>query len=511
MSQPTVNSRPATWSGTSAPILYKFTSTNYANAGYRMEVEIWDNVAAAKIADAKYYANGSGAVTVDVSAFLRSNMSLDLEADLTSGTVYQDVNWINYYIKYQEVWTASSETQVNDSANPRWAIYGGVQLGNANDFSDYVDPTFNFLTLPDECTAIVNYNFLFGFIVNGANQFLRVKRYANGSLLNTTDSSDFSGVGAWIGRIKETSTADRIDVSIWGPDSTELLLNGDFALGSTYWSNVGTGVSWSTGFGGPASASLDSTTNTTTKNYVQSFTAQSVGDFRFKIKCYTDVLAEHFNLKVSTYTGNTLVEDVLDFDCTWVMADQDANEQDTGIITVSGGFDRIYIKATITTVGLCGANFSLVSVTDEGTDAQLSETKTINILEDCNNIVMLAWRNSLGGWESYPFTYNQEYTWDYGNGKKAKRLTLFAENLTLTQWEAINGLNTTGQQYRNNITEMTTSLNRTSSKVGQSVYVLNSDGSKTGVVVINQTNVTQTKQQQHSAVVTIEYPETFLQ
>jgi hypothetical protein len=92
--QPTVTASPATWAGTSGPILYKFTSTNYSNAGYRMEVEIWDNVLAVKIADTKYYANVSGALTIDISAFLRSNMSLDNNADLTSGTVYSDISII---------------------------------------------------------------------------------------------------------------------------------------------------------------------------------------------------------------------------------------------------------------------------------------------------------------------------------------------------------------------------------------------------------------------------------
>lgn len=129
MAQPTVTSRPATWSGTSGPILYKFTSTNYANAGYYMAVEVWNSTTAAKIADAKYYSNSSGAVVVDVATFLKSAMTLDNEADLTTGTVYTDGNWVKYYIKYREYWTASSESQVNDSGNIRYAIYGGCKLG----------------------------------------------------------------------------------------------------------------------------------------------------------------------------------------------------------------------------------------------------------------------------------------------------------------------------------------------------------------------------------------------
>ena len=144
------------------------------------------------------------------------------------------------------------------------------------------------------------------------------------------------------------------------------------------------------------------------------------------------------------------------------------------------------------------------------TETVISEEKTINILEECSNVVMLSWRNSTGGWECFPFTYNQEYTWHYSD-RKAKRLTLYADNLTLSQWEAIQGLNTLGELYKTPITELTTSLDRTSATIGQSVYVLNSDGTKTGVNVIGQPNTTFTKRKTHSATVIIEYPELFLQ
>jgi hypothetical protein len=123
---------------------------------------------------------------------------------------------------------------------------------------------------------------------------------------------------------------------------------------------------------------------------------------------------------------------------------------------------------------------------------------------------MLQWRNSLGGDECYPFQINQEYTFQYGD-RKAKRLTLFAEGLSIAQWEAIQGLNTNGELYKTPITEMLTTTNRTMKTVGQSVNIYNSDGTKTGVNVISQANTTNTKQKTHSAVVTIEYPELYLQ
>jgi len=358
MAQPTVNSRPATWAGTSGPILYKLTSTNYANAGYRLEVEIWDNVAAAKVADAVYYPNSAGLLSCDVSTFLKT--TLDNNSDLTASDVaYKDGNWINYYIKYQEVWAAGSETQVNDSGNTRYAIYGGLQIGNANNLTAYHTVTHRFLTLMNEWRLVTGYPFTFSWIL-GSN--LRVRRYKDGSLINTTDTdlTTFTNPGVFRGKHKETGDANSLEVVI------------------------------------------------------------------------TD-----------------------------------------------GSGDR-------------------------------SVTMTAKIIEACNNTIVLQWKNTLGGDECFPFQINQEYTWNY-SGKKAKRLTLYADNLTLNQWEVLQGLNTIGEIYKNNITEMTTSQNRTSSKIGQSVYVLNSDGSKIGVVVINEINSTSTKQIKHSAFVTIEYPEQFLQ
>ena len=359
MAQPTVTARPADWAGTSGPILYKLTSTNYANAGYRLEVEIWNNVSASKIADAVYYPDSTGNLACDISSFLKTSLAND--SDLTtSDVVYSDGNWINYYIKYRELWAAGSETQVNDSANDFFAVYGGLQIGSTNNLADYVTAgtSKKFLTLMNWWRAVKNYPFTFSFI-NGER--LTVVRKQAGSTLTTTNTT-LTGTEVRRGKHKETGDADTLEIRL-------------------------------------RNAALS---------------------------------------------------------------------------------------------------------------ADESVTMVCDIIEECNNTIVLQWKNSLGGDECFPFQINQEYTWNY-SGKKAKRLTLYADNLTLNQWEVIQGLNTLGEIYRINITEMTTSLNRTSDKVGQSVNILNSDGTKTGVIVISQANTTQTKQVKHSAIVTIEYPELFLQ
>ena len=655
MSQPTVNSRPATWAGTSGPILYKFTSTNYSNAGYRMEVEIWDATAAAKIADAKYYANGSGAVTVDVSAFLRSNMSLDLEADLTSGTVYEDVNWIKYYIKYQEVWTASSESQVNDSGNPRWAIYGGLQIGSTNDFTDYVDTTYNFLTQQKEGSAISNLNFLLSFFTPESVGFLRSKKYLN-SVIQTTEDTFFNKTTDSIlfARFNEDiSSYDELRASILSKTldtswTSRTVISGawtDITYGNGLFVAVGTnlvqtspdgitwtsrtpadsvqwrgvtygnglyvavanngttaqqvmtstdGINWTSrtsavanqwesvtygnglyvavsfnGTGDRIMTSPDGITWTTRVNPVDfAFYDVTYGNGLFvavanggalsglvqtssdgitwtarngsEVAAWTSVTyGNNLFVAVSNNAATNRVMTSPD-GITWTGRSASAASAWFSVIYGNGIFVAVstgtsnngmwsYDGITWTTKSLGAIAYDCVSfdtvnnrfmaLSTSGTvghsldltETELSEVKTINIIEDCQNIVMLAWRNSLGGWECHPFTYNQEYTFDYGNGKKAKRLTLYANHLTLNQWEAIQGLNTIGEQYKTPITEMTTSLNRTSAQIGQSVYVLNSDGTKTGVVVIPQANTTFTKQKKHQATVTIEYPEIFLQ
>lgn len=496
MAQPTVNSRPATWAGTSGPILYKFTSTNYGNAGYYMAVEVWNSTTAAKIADAKYYANSSGSVTVDVSSFLKSAMTLDNSADLTSGTVYTDGNWVKYYIKYREYWTAGSESQVDDVANLRYAVYGGLQLGVGN---EYVVPQISlaggFLKLADTGKGIKGFPFLISHIAYDIANAIKKEYYTNGvsqgTEIRTTDEDSVVLTKV------QNSLYDRVDLTV--------VKAGDPILSPSAWSDTG------------ANAWISRTTTAFTiqsnSGGVRNYAAESAleapngATISFNIVVVrSGSWASNPSYVVSLLNAGATVSGSHSFQTTG-SGTYTVNITATDVIT-----DIRFQVQTPTIPG--GSNYETITWPIGQAfkvDNALTNPFRVDIIEECQNTINLAWRNSLGGWECFPFTYNQEYTWDYGGGKKAKRLTLYADNLTLSQWEVIQGLNTSGQQYRNNIVEMTTSLNRTSSKVGQSVYVLNSDGSKTGVVVVNQINSTNTKQQRHSASVTIEYPELFLQ
>lgn len=147
--------------------------------------------------------------------------------------------------------------------------------------------------------------------------------------------------------------------------------------------------------------------------------------------------------------------------------------------------------------------------TNDSPDRQISETLTIELRDACENPILLMARNSLGGVLEWMFDNSQEYTFDYGDGRKAKRLVLFAEVLSINQWESLQDFITLGEVYKDNIVEFDSSVIKTSTRVDQQVYVVNSDGTKIGVIVIPTKNKTETRQSKHNFELEIEYPELF--
>jgi hypothetical protein len=173
--------------------------------------------------------------------------------------------------------------------------------------------------------------------------------------------------------------------------------------------------------------------------------------------------------------------------------------------------------------------------TSTGTYYVLAQMLDAYLYDPCKNPVMLIARNSLGGVLQWLFEISQEYTFDYQNGRKAKRLILFADNLTINEWEALQDFVTLGDIYQETIYDVnpmgpTAAIQesaypeaglfpyqsgavepaetvRTSARVGQQVYILHEDGTKTGVIVVPTKNKTTTKRERHSLTLEIEYPE----
>lgn len=154
---------------------------------------------------------------------------------------------------------------------------------------------------------------------------------------------------------------------------------------------------------------------------------------------------------------------------------------------------------------------SLEESTSGSGQAQIIETLTINVKEPCEQPVLLFWKNSLGGDAFWLFDEGQDYNYQYPSGRVVKRMTLSADNLTVSEWDGINQLNSVSQVIAKNITDygMDDSIDRTHFRNDNQVFIINSDGSKTGVIVIATDNRTKTYQKKHYIEITIELPEFF--
>lgn len=170
-------------------------------------------------------------------------------------------------------------------------------------------------------------------------------------------------------------------------------------------------------------------------------------------------------------------------------------------------FDSVYF--TIEGAEATGNKVSVYYFDLSTTYTTTSEFKNILINDECENPVLVYFRNSLGGDTFWMFNHNQsrEYTITI---KRADRKLLYAENLTLNQWEALSDMNNLNAVYSEVINDLQ-QVNKTSKMVGQQVYVFDKDGEKTGVITIPTANNTITKTTLHSFEMQIEYPEYFVQ
>jgi hypothetical protein len=147
------------------------------------------------------------------------------------------------------------------------------------------------------------------------------------------------------------------------------------------------------------------------------------------------------------------------------------------------------------------------------TFASLIGTLIIEVRQACKNPVHLFWKNSYGGDSYYQFEFNQEYGYVPNTGKKAQRLTMFASDLRISEWEALNELNSPTEVLPKVIPDLflDETIDKTAFRDDQQVYVLNASGSvKIGAVVVASTVKTFTKLSKHSFDIEIELPEIFV-
>lgn len=142
-------------------------------------------------------------------------------------------------------------------------------------------------------------------------------------------------------------------------------------------------------------------------------------------------------------------------------------------------------------------------------DAEVQHQIYIDVEEPCDNPVFVEGRNSMGGVMQWLFDYAQDYWHDYKNDKKAKRYSMIEANLEIDQWEALEDFITLGEVYKNTIVDVDNSVIKTSSRVGQQLYVVDTNGNRIGVVCVTNKNKTSTRRFKHTYELEIEFPELF--
>ncbi len=143
--------------------------------------------------------------------------------------------------------------------------------------------------------------------------------------------------------------------------------------------------------------------------------------------------------------------------------------------------------------------------------AAITEELEVEVRDPCENQILLFWKNSLGGDAWWMFDESQDYEYTYPSGRKVRRMTLFADNLTTNRWDAINELNSNSEVYQSNIVDyaMDDSVDKTHYRNDNQVYIVSEEEEKVGVVVIANGQQTKTSQRKHSIEITVELPEIF--
>jgi hypothetical protein len=194
-----------------------------------------------------------------------------------------------------------------------------------------------------------------------------------------------------------------------------------------------------------------------------------------------------------------------------IQYDSQGTEIDNDLVALTSEPDAIHR----TTIGTLHPDAKRLEVSLEeggsGPVNQILETITIDVKDPCDNQILLEWKNSFGGDGLWMFDESQDYQYQYPGGRKVRRMTLFADNLKISDWDAINELNSTTDVIGLNIVDygMDDSIDKTHFRNDNQVFIVNQDGTKVGVIVIPNDNDTKTSYKKHAIEITIELPELF--
>lgn len=506
-------------------------ATGYINLtsrrpNYYVKTDVYKSVDNTLAGSVNYYPTKKGLLTIDVSQPLHNVLdpsiaSIPAIASTADKLILQDSNITEgFYIKYTEVWTGSGNSATDDSGNISYAIYGARQLGvnslgQGNDayYGDYVN--LKALTNLDSLLLAQNEIYSLSYISanGGNNDWIRKKWIGpDGNIICSTylKSTDATAIFTSVPKSVYTLFQKFSFIESLTPDRNIAV--------------IGT-IDWT-------SNSITLVTGTTSKAWSAIlFVAQNKSiSLSYDMGLSGNGIPVGINLYLFDSSGTVLINTVLFTQAT-------GNRTGSVTITNSGGADAYFIGFDF--ANPTGANKTL-SINSLSIDVSQSSTVNIskveftgltiasgtpynetgllfaaiqgNIMQCTKNPITLMWRNSLGGQSSWVFNFSQDLVYKLQDIFKNGWLTVYDNNVTYAQYNALHDLFTLGQIYQTPIIEFTTSIDKTEARIGQQVYyVYLADNiiNKLGVVVIPSENRTITKRNKHLFAATIELPEVF--
>lgn len=191
--------------------------------------------------------------------------------------------------------------------------------------------------------------------------------------------------------------------------------------------------------------------------------------------------------------------------------DSEGTELSDDLEALDTGSDFMSDRVHRLSVGTINDNAVEIKLSLESSSVQITEEITLQVKDPCEVPILLFWKNCLGGDQFWLFDESQEYEHTYPSGRKVKRLQLFADNLTMDEWDAINEMHSVSEIINSNIIdyELSNTVDKTQFRNDQQIYIISSDAEKVGVLTIPAGEETKTIFKKHSIQVTIELPEFF--
>jgi hypothetical protein len=434
-----------------------------------------------------YYPTKSGLLTIDISQPLFSAYDPAISTNIINSFISLDSNVSHsFYINYTEYWTGSSNSPTDDSGNTLYGVYGSKQIGQDSYLSSYISGG-SMLTKFDSINLIIGEYYALSWIdADGyANGFLKKTWYSSGSVIIKT-------------YIQNTNVSHKTVYSYYQKASLTESLTPD--------RQIGAGSSWS-GAGSVAAGA-------TTKSWSTPIFIPSGSTWNFS-----------YNLSAP---GTPFTVTITLFDINGASITSSTASSSSGILSLSPGSDcylvgilvhnsdgisHVFILNSLTiTIPANRVDFTAVNI---GVALPLVENNIVSIPLTANinsiscRVITLWWRNSLGGQSSWSFYYNQDYVTKLQDPFKNNWYTLYEQNLTFAQLNALSEMISVSQVYQTPVIELTSSIDKSEARIGQQVYIIDSNTIKTGVIVIPSENKTRTKNRTHSLQVTIQLPEIF--